>query len=107
MKRADSGDRPARRALDGFFAEDRYESFRRFAAPAAGAHREPDELFCRHLSGSAWTVRHPALPVAPAPYSCQKTLRSEGPDGGAALPDDCSDERACFEAADRLGDVES
>ena len=107
MKRADSGDLPVRRGDDGFLAEDRYESFRRLATRNPVAYREPDELLCRHLSARVWTVRHPALPLAPSPYSCQKTLRPDGPDGGAALPDDCSDERECFEPADRVGDIES
>ena len=105
MKRAGRGDTPARTADEtGFLVEDRYQSFRRFAPPERTAYRKPDELLCRHLSARVWTVRHPALPVAPSPYSCLKTLRSQGPDGGAALPDDCTDERDCFEPADRRGD---
>jgi hypothetical protein len=108
LKRAGRGDHPAWTGDEfGFFAEDRYQSFRRLAPPMRAAYREPDELLCRHLSARVWTVRHPALPVAPSPYSCQRTLRSEGPDGGAALPDDCTDERDCFEPADRRGDPES
>jgi hypothetical protein len=30
-------------------------------------------------------------------------MRSDGPDGGLALPEDCTDERICFEAAARKG----
>jgi hypothetical protein len=105
LKRAGRGDSPARTADEtGFFVEDRYQSFRRLAPPLSKAYSEPDELLCRHLSARVWTVRHPALPVAPSPYSCLKTLRTEGPDCRAALPDDCTDERDCFEPADRRGD---
>lgn len=107
MKRADSGDRTARTAEEGIWTEDLFRSFRRLAAPPSTVHREPDELLCRHLTARVWSVRHPALPAAPSPYSCQKTLRPDGPDGLAALPDDCTDERDCFEPADRLGDPES
>ena len=107
LKRADRGDRPARTAEDGFLVEDRYQPFRRLVHPARRPQREPDALICRHLAAQVWTVRHPALPVAPAPYGCQRTLRPEGPDGASALPDDCTDERDCFEPADRLSDRES
>ena len=107
MKRPDRGDRPARNREDGFLVEDRYQSFRSLVVPARPVHREPDALFCRHLTARVWAVRHPGLPVVPAPYGCQRTLRPEGPDGALALPDDCTDERDCFEPADRLGDRES
>lgn len=107
MKRADRGAHPARTAEDLFLGEDPYRSFRRLAAPLRRAQREPDALTCRHLTVRVWTVWHPALPVQPSPYGCQRTLRREGPDGAAALPDDCTDERDCFEPADRLGDRES
>ena len=107
LKRTDRGDRPARTVEDGFHVEDRYQSFRRLAAPVRPIDREPDALFCRHLTARVWAVRHPALPVAPAKYGCQRTLRPAGPDGAVALPDDCTDERDCFEPAERLGDRES
>lgn len=107
LKRAERGVEPARTVEDGFLVEDRYQPFRRLVQPGRALHREPEALFCRHLAARVWTVRHPGLPVAPAPYSCQRTLRPEGPDGAVALPDDCTDERDCFEPADRLGDRES
>jgi hypothetical protein len=107
LKRADRGDCPARTVEDGFLGEDRYRSFRRLVSSARPLDREPDALLCRHLTARVWTVRHPALPVAPALYGCQRTLRPEGPDGSPALPDDCTDERDCFDPADRLGDSES
>lgn len=107
MKRANRGAHPARTAEDLLLPEDPYRSFRRLVAPLPSAQREPDSLTCRHLTARVWTVRHPALPVMPAPYGCQRTLRPEGPDGVAALPDDCTDERECFEPADRLDDRES
>lgn len=106
LKRAGRGGRPAR-ADDGFFAEDRYQSFRRLVAPGPAVSREPDSLSCRYLSARVWAVRHPALPVHPAPYGCLRTLRPEGPDGAIALPEDCTDERDCFEPASRFGDRQS
>ena len=33
-----------------------------------------------------------------AQYWCLKTMRADGPDGALALPEDCTDERVCFEA---------
>lgn len=107
LKRDGRGETPARTADEtGFVVKDRYQSFRRLAPPRP-AYREPDELLCRQLGARVWTVRHPALPAAPSPYSCLKTLESRGPDGGIALPDDCTDERDCFEPADRRGDPEA
>ncbi|HSP93725.1 MAG TPA: hypothetical protein VLU06_04175, partial [Thermoanaerobaculia bacterium] len=62
---------------------------------------EPDPLLCRHLRGKAWSVVHPAAdgPDPTEPFLCLKTLRRRGPDGARVLPDSCTDERGCFEAA--------
>jgi hypothetical protein len=45
--------------------------------------------------------------IANPRYCCGKTLTREGPDFARALPDDCTDERGCFEPADRSGEPES
>jgi hypothetical protein len=75
---------------------------RRFARP--GEALEADPLFCRHLRTKTWLSpdafgegdprRSPSI----AQYWCLRTMRPDGPDGGLALPEDCTDERVCFEA---------
>ena len=38
-----------------------------------------------------------------AVYWCLKTMRAAGPDGDLVLPEECTDERVCFEPAVRRG----
>jgi hypothetical protein len=71
--------------------QDPLQPMRRFARPAKGSH-EPDLALCRYLRAS------PRQSSA-APYGCARTMRPEGPDGLPAQPEDCTDERPCFEAA--------
>jgi hypothetical protein len=73
--------------------EDPLKSMRRFAKPARDGRREPDPALCRHLQ-----ARIDAREAA-SRYWCARTMRSEGPDGAPAQPEECTDERACFEAA--------
>lgn len=49
----------------------------------------PDSYKERDISRSSSTAQ----------YWCLKTMRPDGPDGALALPEDCIDERVCFEAA--------
>lgn len=77
----------------------------RFAKPIQDGTREPDPLLCRHLRTKTWYVpdsyaeRDISRSSPTAQYWCLKTMRSDGPDGALALPEDCIDERGCFEAA--------
>jgi len=109
VKRAEGDERLGRRVEDTFFGEDPLQHFRGFAAPVRDIAREPDALLCRHLRARVWDVTHPAIedsgPVSP--YCCLKTLSRQGPDGNSARPDDCTEERGCFEPADRFRDPES
>jgi hypothetical protein len=74
--------------------DDALSPLRRFARPNRKG-READPAFCRHLR-----ARAPNDPAGSgSSYWCLKTLRSEGPDGSGVSPEDCTDERACFEAA--------
>ncbi|HEU5249965.1 MAG TPA: hypothetical protein VFW15_08255 [Thermoanaerobaculia bacterium] len=102
MKRAGREANPGRAIEDSFFGEDPLQSFRRFALPTRSGPPETDPLHCRHLRGKGWSVVHPAVerPDSTEPFLCLKTLRSQGPDGRRVLPDTCTDERGCFEAAD-------
>ena len=107
MKRADR-EAGAGRAVETIdYGEDPFEPFRRFAAPAPA--REPDALLCRHLRSRAWSVVHPVLDrfAPPVRFCCLKSLRHDGPDGGRVLPDDCTEERGCFEPGDRSREPES
>ena len=45
----------------------------------------------------------PAQSPSTAQYWCLRTMRPDGPDGDLALPEECTDERICFEAADGGG----
>ena len=92
---------------DTFFGEDPLQSFRRFLPPIV-APRESETLLCRFFRSGAWDVTHPVIGGITKPrYCCLKTLTREGADGGPALPDDCTEDRACFEPADRSGEPES
>ncbi len=64
---------------------------RRFARPLKEG-RESDLALCRYLRASPRSS-------SSGPYGCARTMRGEGPDGAPAQPEDCTDERACFEAA--------
>ncbi|HTO87905.1 MAG TPA: hypothetical protein VMR54_10305 [Thermoanaerobaculia bacterium] len=65
---------------------------RRFTRPAGERPREEDPALCRFLRAL------PRVGIS-APYWCGKTMRPEGPDNAPAQPEDCTDERPCFEAA--------
>src|SRR6185503_8254406 len=77
----------------------------RFAKAIKDGSREPDPFLCRHLRTKTWyvpdsyTERDVSRSSSTAQYWCLKTMRSDGPDGALALPEDCTDERACFEPA--------
>jgi hypothetical protein len=109
MKRGGKAADRGRKVEDTYFGEDPFQSFRRFAADFRDVSREPDALLCRHLRAQAWSVTHPVVERPdPAPeYCCLKTLRRHGPDGLDAHPDDCTDERGCFEPADHFREPES
>jgi hypothetical protein len=101
LSRARREANPGRSVEDSYFGEDPLQSFRRLALPVQSLACETDPLLCRHLRGKAWSVVHPAVdPADPTePFLCLKTLRRRGPDGARVLPDACTDERGCFEAA--------
>ena len=103
VKRAEGDESLGRRVEDTFFGEDPLQHFRGFAAPVRDVAREPDALLCRHLRARVWDVTLPAN----EDYCCLKTLSRQGPDGNSARPDDCTEERGCFEPADRFRDPES
>ena len=75
----------------------------RFARAIRDGTREPDPCLCRHLRTKTWyvpdsyTERDISRSSSTAQYWCLKTMRPDGPDGAMALPEDCTDERACFE----------
>ena len=85
------------------FDDDSIEALRRFARPIReGFPEEPDSMLCRHLQarGRHVTDFHAESSPARAPsttYWCLRTMRPQGPDGALALPEDCTDERICFE----------
>jgi len=84
--------------------DDRYGPMRRFAKPTSSSG-EFDPLLCRHLRTKTWFAPDafgqgdPRQSPSTAQYWCLKTMRSDGPDGDLAIPESCTDERACFEAA--------
>ena len=83
---------------------------KRFANAIRNGIREPDPLLCRHLRTKTWYVpgSYTRLDISrsspAAPYWCLKTMRPDGPDGALASPEDCTDERACFEPAQMRSD---
>jgi len=109
LKRAGRGTKPGRKVEDTYFGEDPLQSFRRFVDAFRDVSREPEALLCRHLRAQAWSVTHPIVeqPDPATEYCCLKTLRRHGPDGLDAHPDGCTDERGCFEPADRFREPES
>lgn len=87
------------------FDADSAEPMRRFARPIRDFSGQPESLLCRHLSASSWyapdtpSTKDGSRPPSSGPYGCLRTMRPAGPDGMLALPDDCTDERICFEAS--------
>ncbi|MFN2387593.1 MAG: hypothetical protein ABR576_15145 [Thermoanaerobaculia bacterium] len=88
---------------DNPFDDDSAEAMRRFARPVRDGVGEPDPLLCRHLRARGPVSHSQAAGGAarvPSPsYWCLRTMRPPGPDGALALPEDCTDERICFEPA--------
>lgn len=81
----------------------------KFAKAPKNAARESDPFFCRHLRTKTYVPdsfagRSASRSSPSPPYWCLKTMRPDGPDGGRALPEDCTDERACFEPAQTRSD---
>jgi hypothetical protein len=85
----------------------------RFAKSIKDGTREPDPFLCRHLRTKTWyvpdsyTERDISRSSSTAQYWCLKTMRPDGPDGALALPEDCTDERACFEPASTTAGADS
>jgi hypothetical protein len=85
--------------------DDPLAPMRRFAKPIQDGFREPDPFLCRHLRTKTWYVpdsfaeRDISRSSPTAQYWCLKTMRADGPDGALALPEDCTDERVCFDPA--------
>ncbi len=77
---------------------------RRFARPSTDATREADPFLCRHLRTKTWLSPDtfgegdPTRSPSTAQYWCLRTMRPSGPDGDLAIPEECTDERICFEA---------
>ena len=107
MKRAGQDAGLGRLVEDTYFGEDPLQSFRRLL-PSLTAARESDSLVCRFFRSGAWSVTPPAAGGNARPqYCCLKSLHPDGPDGAGARPDDCTDERPCFEPAERSREPES
>jgi hypothetical protein len=85
----------------------------RFAKEIRNGEREPDPFLCRHLRTKTWyvpdsyTERGLSRSSPGAQYWCLKTMRPQGPDGALALPESCTDERACFEPTSASGVADS
>jgi hypothetical protein len=78
---------------------------RRFTRPSRRDDREADPFLCRFLRTKTWLSPDafgegdPTRSPSTAQYWCLKTMRSNGPDGDLAIPEECTDERICFEPA--------
>jgi hypothetical protein len=85
--------------------DDPFGPMRRFARPAGEGRLEADPFLCRHLRAKNWFAPDafgqgdPRRSPSTAQYWCLRTLRANGPDGDLAVPEECTDERICFEAA--------
>ena len=85
-------------------SDDPLAPMRRFARKTGEGVREPDPFLCRHLRTKTWFSPDafgegdPRQSPSTAQYWCLRTMRSNGPDGDLALPEECTDERVCFEA---------
>lgn len=92
-------------------SDDPLGPMRRFAQPIRDRRREPDPFLCRLLRRKTPYAPDPRSeregsgprPLPAPQYWCLKTMRSDGPDGGLVLPEDCTEERVCFEPS--LGKV--
>lgn len=87
---------------DNPFDDDSVDAMRRFARPVREGAGAPDPLLCRHLRARGLHVSEPqagtgAARIPSVTYWCLRTMRPPGPDGALALPEDCTDERICFE----------
>jgi hypothetical protein len=75
---------------------------RRLAGPAGRQRSRPS--LCRHLRTKTWLAPDafgegdPGTSPSIAQYWCLKTMRSSGPDGAFVLPEECTEDRVCFEA---------
>ncbi|MEO8432031.1 MAG: hypothetical protein ABI592_11025 [Acidobacteriota bacterium] len=84
-------------------SDDPLAPMRRFAKPVRNGALQPDVFLCRQLRTKTLYVpetlaeRDAGRPTPAAQYWCLKTMRSDGPDGGLVLPEDCTEERICFE----------
>jgi hypothetical protein len=82
---------------------------RRFTRAGKGGGPESDPLLCRYLRTKTWLSPDafgegdPSRSPSIAQYWCLRTMRSDGPDGDIALPEECTDERVCFEATATKG----
>ena len=91
--------------------DDPLAAMRRFAKPTGDARRVADPFLCRHLRTKTWLAPDafgqcdPRQSPSTAQYWCLRTMRPDGPDGDLALPEECTDDRICFEATvGRAGD---
>jgi hypothetical protein len=81
--------------------EDPLGPMRRFAD--TNRRQRPNPFLCRHLRTKTWLAPDafgegdPGTSPSIAQYWCLKTMRSNGPDGDFVLPEECTDDRACFE----------
>ncbi len=85
--------------------DDPLAPMRRFAKPADDGRLEADPFLCRHLRTKTWLAPDafgqgdPRRSPSTAQYWCLRTMRSNGPDGDLAVPEECTDDRVCFEAS--------
>ena len=90
-------------------SDDPLAPIRKFARNQGERQGEPDPFLCRHLRTRTWFSPDafgqgdPTRSPSTAQYWCLRTMRPHGPDGDLALPEECTDERICFEAAVRRG----
>src|SRR6266702_2972419 len=97
--------RAKRRRIASLRMTDVTDLMQRFAKAIKDGTRELDPFLCHHLRTKTWyvpdsyTERDLTRSSSTAQYWCLKTMRPDGPDGALALPEDCTDERACFEPA--------
>jgi len=88
--------------------DDPLAPMRRFSR-SGGEPPEAEPMLCRHIRTKTWLspdafgVGDPTKSPSIAQYWCLKTMRAAGPDGDLVLPEECTDERVCFEAAVRRG----
>jgi hypothetical protein len=89
--------------------DDPNEPMRRFARPGGEGTPEADPFLCRHLRAKNWFSPDafgqgdPTRSPSTSQYWCLRTMRSNGPDGDLVLPEECIDERICFEAMVQKG----